>query len=132
MAEVRCDYCGNPAPLVTGREVYPHRPDLYAKRFYRCQPCGAWVGCHPGTRRPLGRLANAELRRAKMVAHEAFDPLWRNGSGNRTSRYRWLAEQLGIKPEDCHIGMFDEAMCRRVVDVCRSHPRNQGGSDGRG
>lgn len=115
---IACDYCGNRAVLVTGREIYPHRPDLYGKRFYQCSPCGAYVGCHPGTKRPLGRLANASLRAAKVRAHAAFDPLWKSGRMKRTKAYAWLAKELEIKPDDCHIGMFTEDMCARVVSVC--------------
>jgi len=57
-----CNYCGNNAEMVSGDAIYPHRPDLYHRKFYRCQPCGAYVGCHEGTDKPLGRLANAELQ----------------------------------------------------------------------
>lgn len=120
-APVSCDYCGKNAPLVTGRQVYPHRPDLYAKKFYKCTPCDAMVGVHPGTIKPLGRLANAELRKAKMAAHAAFDPLWKNGDRKRGSCYAWLADQLGIRHQDCHIGMFDVDMCKRVVEACSNY-----------
>lgn len=115
---VLCDYCGNVAPYVTGRQVYPHRRDLYSKRFYQCKPCDAMVGVHPGTDKPLGRLADKDLRVAKMAAHAAFDPIWQEGHKKRGSAYAWLAEQLGIHVADCHIGMFDIAMCHRVVEVC--------------
>lgn len=124
-----CDYCGSRSERVTGATIYPHRADLAAKIIYRCQPCGAWVGCHPGTDTPLGRLANAELRRAKSAAHAAFDPLWkakikrekvRKGKA-RGLGYQWLAEQLGIEAADCHIGMFDVATCQRVVEICRPY-----------
>lgn len=30
---VSCPYCGERAKLVTGKDLYPHRPDLYAKPF---------------------------------------------------------------------------------------------------
>lgn len=117
-----CDYCQQPAQLVTGETVYPHRPDLHYLRFWQCLPCDAWVGCHKGTKRPLGRLANAELRAAKMAAHAAFDELWRRttpaGSFDRNGAYAWLAEQLGIERADCHIGMFDVEQCKRVVEIC--------------
>jgi hypothetical protein len=115
-----CPYCGEPSEKATGKEIYPHRPDLYEKTFYRCTPCKAYVGCHPGTENPLGRLANAELRKAKNAAHAAFDPRWKGQKGRvRREQYKWLAEQLGISKDDCHIGMFDVDMCRRVVEVCR-------------
>src|SRR5690606_32085616 len=101
-----------------GTEIYPHRPDLSAKKCYLCRPCDAYVGCHPGTTRPLGTPANASLRRARRAAHDAFDATWRGGKMSRTMAYRWLCGELGIAAEDCHIGLFDEAMCERVVALC--------------
>ena len=116
---VKCDYCGEDAELVTGKEIYPHRPDLYSKPFWECKPCKAYVGCHEGTERKLGRLANAELRQAKSEAHKAFDPKWRRTTTSRKNAYRWLAEQLNIDFKKCHIGYFDVDMCNRVIEVCR-------------
>lgn len=117
-----CDYCKEEVGLVGGDRIYPHRPDLFELRFWFCSDCDAWVGCHRGTTNPLGRLANAELRQAKIEAHAAFDQLWKSttpaGTFDRSGAYKWLAEQLGISRDDCHIGMFDVEMCRRVVEVC--------------
>lgn len=115
---MKCPYCGKSAKLVSGEVIYPHRHDLYAKQFYLCRPCDAYVGCHQGTTNPLGRLANAELRKAKMEAHAAFDPIWKSGQKKRGSAYAWLCDQLGIDKKGCHIGMFDVDMCNRVVAVC--------------
>ena len=115
-----CPYCHNPSVLVTGDVVYPHRPDLREKNFYLCWTDDARVGCHPGTAKPLGRLADKELRQAKQAAHAAFDPLWRDNKKKRKAAYTWLAEQLGINVNDCHIGMFDVDMCRRVVAACKT------------
>lgn len=120
---VLCPYCDGTARPCTGADVYPHRPDLADKRFYRCNPCDALVGCHPGTWRPLGKPANAELRKARMAAHGAFDVLWKHKKHGLTRRqaYGWLAGELGIHRNDCHIGLFDVAMCKRVVQL--SHAR---------
>lgn len=112
---VKCPYCGQQSELTTGAVLYPHRPDLHDLRFYRCAPCGAWVGCHKGTLNPLGRLANADLRKAKGRAHEAFDPLWKSGLLPRHEAYGELASELGISRERCHIGYFDVAECERVI-----------------
>jgi len=119
---VTCPYCHRPAKLATGANIYPHRPDLVDKVFWRCAPCDAYVGCHPKHRKwsptgttPLGRLANAELRREKQRAHAAFDPLWKSGEMRRTEAYKWLAEQLGMSAANCHIGMLDANACRAVV-----------------
>jgi len=117
--KVICPYCNSEAVLVTGAVIYPHRTDLYNKYFYRCEPCEAYVGCHLNTQVPLGRLANAELRKAKLEAHNAFDPLWKSRKLTRTAAYAWLAEKLGIKVADCHIGMFDIPTCLLVVQICK-------------
>jgi len=84
---------------------------------YLCRPCDAYVGVHKGTDRPLGRLANAELRHWKNAAHASFDPLWQFGKyrGRRNDAYRWLAEKMGLPEEKTHIGMFDVAQCQKVI-----------------
>lgn len=112
-----CPYCSKPSVLTSGAEVYPHVPSLSMKPFYVCRPCDASVGCHPGTVTPLGRLADAQLRRAKSDAHRLFDPLWQKGKMKRTAAYRWLAQQMRVDPKDCHIGMFDSEQCRRVAQI---------------
>ena len=131
---ITCPYCRAPAKLVTGADLWGTDRPYSGKWFYRCDPCDAHVGCHGTTTRPLGRLANAELRLAKQYAHAAFDRLWRGKMAQdgctqkqaRTAGYRWLIEQLGIPARDCHIGHMDVAMCRRVVDVCEPfHAENR-------
>lgn len=112
-----CPYCGRASEVTTGAIIYHGRPDLAAKKIFACFPCGAWVGCHENSGKPLGRLADAALRRAKMQAHQALDPLW-HGTKRRAAVYRWLAGELGIDPRDCHIGMFDIETCQRVIDIC--------------
>lgn len=112
-----CQHCGCEASLVTGKEIYPHRPDLFHKNFYLCQ-CGAYVGTHPGTTNPLGRPSDAELRKAKGAAHAAFDPIWKTKEMGRTAAYRWLGEQLGIQMSEVHIGWMDIETCKRVVEIC--------------
>jgi hypothetical protein len=115
-----CSYCGAVA--------HHHRSSefLYNGRDYgpvwHCQPCAAWVGCHPGKDKPLGRLARADLRRSKQQAHQAFDRLWRDRSecGSRSAAYAWLATQLGIDRSTCHIGMMNVSMCRKVVEICQN------------
>lgn len=123
-----CPYCADNAELVTGAEIYPHRNDLNGLRFWRCAPCSAYVGCHKegngygdGTR-PLGRLANADLRRAKTRAHAAFDPIWKTRRMSRRKAYSWLADKLEIPVQQMHIGEFDETLCLRVVEICRMVP----------
>lgn len=125
-----CPYCSATAVLVGGDVIYPHLPQLARRRFWKCLACAdAHVGCHPDSDRPLGRLANKDLRLAKSHAHAVFDPLWEAkierdnvSKGEARSRaYRWLAGALGIDPKDCHIGMMDVETCGRVVTICRPY-----------
>lgn len=122
----RCMECGSAATLTTGAVIYPHRRDLHAKPFWQCR-CGAYCGCHPGTTQPLGNPCGPETRAARSAAHAAFDPLWKRkvakeGCSKGKARgkgYKWLADQLGIDPKDCHIGMMDASTARRVVAIVR-------------
>jgi hypothetical protein len=122
-AAIPCPYCNVFPVLVSGKAVYPapRFKDLWKKNFWMCKKCDARVGCHPGTTRALGRLANKELRDLKMKAHKAFDPLWfEYGGMSRTVAYSWLSKELGIDCSFCHIGMFDEDTCRKVIEVCEA------------
>lgn len=113
-----CIECGNVAVLVKGDAIYPHRPDLHHKHFYRCR-CGAYCGCHPGTAQPLGYPCGPETRRARSAAHACFDPIWRNKEMSRPSAYAWLAKETGIDPDACHIGMMNKEQAELVVHVCK-------------
>lgn len=115
----KCHECGDFGQLVTGKEIYPHRPDLFCLKFWKCN-CGAYVGCHEagngygdGTR-PLGTMAGPNLRKARRKAHWAFDHIWRDGMMKRKAAYRRLSEILEIDIDDCHISQFDELKCFEV------------------
>ncbi|MFK8771693.1 zinc-finger-containing protein [Aeromonas caviae] len=112
-----CPYCGKTSVLTSSREVYGGR-NFGPIYLCKCLPGYAYVGCHKDTIKPLGRLADKELRYWKKEAHAAFDPLWKSKKMKRGHAYGWLAEQLGISKEECHIGMFDVATCERVKYLC--------------
>lgn len=128
-----CGSCEQPARLTDGREIYPHRPDLAERNIWKCDGCGGYVGCHPRTKVPLGTPANAELRKARKLLHEQrFDHIWKTADRTggyhpedekarwrirraaRTRLYGYLAQQLAISSDLCHIGMFDIETCRRA------------------
>ena len=114
VSEPICIECGKAGRLVGGRDIYPHRPDLYTKSFYRCE-CGAYCGCHPGTTKALGHPCGPETRKARSAAHAAFDPLWKQKVMGRADAYAWLAEATGIPAKRCHIGMMTADQARSVV-----------------
>ena len=109
-----CPYCGAPTKLVDDTEIYGRS---YGTSCYVCKPCGAWVGCHKGTDKALGRIANKELRELKRQAHESFDLLWKEGCLPRAAAYEVLSAAFGLPTEQTHIGMFDEDMCRKVISL---------------
>ncbi len=125
---IKCPYCKQRAELVGGEVIYPHREDLFARKFWQCAPCDAYVGTHKDSKHhaPLGRLANAELRNWKQRAHAVFDHLWQgkmrrdkcSKNQARKAGYKWLSEQIGIPFKNCHIGYFNENQCRQVVEIC--------------
>lgn len=120
---VLCDYCGKPTVLVDSAIVYEGRS--YGMIWY-CKSCQAWVGCHQGTNKPLGRLANAELRVQKRFAHAAFDPIWRGKTSfTRRAAYAWLAEEMGLPLEQTHIGMFDVDQCKQVIKICKERRKHE-------
>jgi hypothetical protein len=121
MSALMCQYCGAAAQIVPGDHIYPHRPDLRRKRFYYCDAGHdpAYVGQHQGTKQPLGTLADAVTRYWRSQAHAAFDPVWQTGVLTRSAAYAKLAQLMGINKSDCHIGHFDYAQCKQVINHSR-------------
>lgn len=118
-----CPYCSK-------KSVY-----IQSKMIYRCDPCDAQVGIHKHNHQPLGSLANAELRMARKNAHAHFDPLWQrkmakesiSSTQARKKAYKWLAEQMGLTVDDCHIGIFDVEQCKKAVEICLPYRRGNNG-----
>lgn len=109
-----CPYCSQKSAYIA------------TKRIYRCDPCDAQVGVHQHNQQPLGTLANAELRMARRSAHAHFDPMWQrkmskdsiSSTQARKQAYTWLAKQMGMTIEECHIGVFNIEQCQKVVEIC--------------
>ncbi len=119
-----CIHCKQECRLTNGKEIYPHRPDLYNKRIWKCDPCNATVGCHPGGTNALGFAANKQTRDARMKLHNLrLDPIWKNAeSGKKQVRscvYRYLSHMMGLPPEDTHTGMFTIEQCREAWTILK-------------
>lgn len=121
MNEVICDYCGEPAEFVDSKVIYGKSYGMVY--LCKCVQSWAYVGVHKNSNKPLGRLADKDLRKAKNQAHAAFDPIWKDEHMTRSKAYKWLADKLGIESagRDCHIGMFDVDKCLDVVRVCNEY-----------
>lgn len=79
--------------------------------------CDAYVGCHNMTNKPLGTLANAELREARNKAHSAFNKIWRNGLITRKSAYKVLQRVMLMTESEAHIAKMSIEQCRKVASI---------------
>ena len=116
-----CRYCGGIIKLVPAGEIYggsTQRLGMEGEFVYQCQNCNARVGCHKGTTRALGNVANEVLRLKRMEAHRRFDVLWKSGQMSRTGAYRWLARELHLPDGRAHIGGFEMDQCQKVIGLC--------------
>ena len=107
---MKCPYCNKSAKWTSNDVVYGRK---YGKSFmcYWCKDCDAYVGCHNNTQKPLGIMANKELRELRIECHNLFDILWRNGEMTRKQAYSYLKEKTGIK----HIGGTNKEECFKVI-----------------
>ena len=116
--QVICPYCGGQALLRDAS--YVHQKPLYNLRLqylYVCiryPKCNAYVSVYPNTLKPMGPLANAELRRKRREAHIAFDKLWRMGIFSRDEAYKWLTDLFFINGR-AHIARLSEDRCTQLV-----------------
>lgn len=113
----QCLYCHQLSKKVSGKEIYPHHPDLKNLIFYRCLSCNAYIGTHKGTNKPLGNLASKELREARAKAYAAFEKKWIESHLTRSSAYNWLCVKLKISENESNIGLFDINMCKRLIEA---------------
>ena len=109
--EIFCPYCSKKAIWCENKAIYGRN---YGKSYmcYYCKGCDAYVGCHQNTKRPLGTMANRELRFWRMRTHASLDPLWKNGSKRRAEVYIMLNKHFG---KEIHIGESDIQTCKNII-----------------
>lgn len=117
IADYVCPCCGSSASIRDSAVIYgkSYGQALICDRF---PACDTFVGCHRASGKPKGTMAERALREARKRAHASFDPLWRDGKLSRHEAYAWLSSEMGVEPNQCHIGLFDVEQCQRVVDLC--------------
>lgn len=88
-----CPYCGKPTEYVDSSVIYGRSYGM----IYLCRDCRAYVGVHKGTDQALGRLANAELRKAKKEAHFYFDQIAKTNLINKIWKKHIQILRIGIR-----------------------------------
>ena len=117
MVELICPNCK--AKMVLRQTAKYTYKDGSPQKFWGCSmfpECKTTHGAHPDGK-PLGRPGTAEEKKARIAAHDAFDPLWQSGAMSRRKAYKWLSKQLGA---ETHIGAADVALCDRIIAVCEA------------
>ncbi len=110
-----CPYCNQPARFVDNAEIYNGRRYGKSYMMWWCLPCDALVGTHQNDpKRPLGTMANKELRQWRRKAHATIDPIWKDGEMSRGRVYEILSTELG---KQVHVGESDIDMCQKIIDV---------------
>lgn len=112
-----CRYCGGRVILTPTSAVYGNGND----NIYLCTNCNAYVGCHRGTNKPLGKLANTVLRLKRQETHVVFDGFWRAQGWTRKQAYAWLARAMRLDADDAHIACFEMDDCEQAIELCRHY-----------
>ena len=101
------------ARLTNGKEIYPHRKDLYKLPFWKCDSCGNYVGCHHKTKKPtkpLGSIPTPEIRKVRQSLHKEIDEVWRDMKlCTRGKLYRLISKYLGKEFHSANVNSKDEA-----------------------
>lgn len=116
-----CNICGGNVKLVSNEKIYGN---TYGSGLcYLCEKCGAYVGTHiPRPTQALGILANARMRKGKIICHEMFDKKWKGKNKAHKKRkdlYCWLANEMNISIEECHFGYFDIDMLIKAYHILK-------------
>lgn len=114
IVKIECPYCGGEAELVDSKEIY-HKS--YGNTWI-CKPCDAYVGCLKGSKKPLGRLANKELRHWRVRAYDMIKSKKTVDQCTINQVYRWLARKMQLPIEECRVVNFTVEQCRDAVKIC--------------
>ena len=120
---IHCPYCGAPAVCRPASTVYGTGTIDPKGYLYLCSnwpSCDAYVGAHRKDRRPMGTLANGELRHKRILAHRALKKLQMDRHMDKWAAYIWLQANLKLDESHAHIGMFSGQMCDQVISLCQS------------
>ena len=112
----RCPYCGSHSVLRSADGIY--RNNDKNAMLYVCSKypvCDSYVRVHPGTKIPMGTMANRELRALRNEAQRNFDQLHKRGLMSKEDAYQWLASVLAAPLGQAHIGYLGEYYCKQVI-----------------
>ena len=96
---IKCPYCHANASLRPASVVYGLNRRSQGKFLYLCDrwpACDAYVSAHDRTHRPMGTLANGDLRHKRTLAHRALEQLRQRRPREKCESQYWLPAKLGV------------------------------------
>jgi hypothetical protein len=69
-------------------------------------------------------MAPLGTRLKRRALHQAFDRIWKLKLMNRDEAYHWLANQLSIDYNACHISMLADHQLDAAIPICNSYVDN--------
>lgn len=79
--DLECDVVG-------GDVIYPHRADLYDKKFVQCPICNNYTGLYPGE---YPTLPTEHVRQCRYAAHRALDKIWQDRKAKKAF-YKYMSK----------------------------------------
>ena len=120
-----CPFCRSRVSLIDSAKIFGCNYGF----IYLCDSypnCDARVGCHPGSIKPLGTLADKQLRRWRSLVHRKFDPLWQSGVfSSHQAAYKWLSKAMRLPLERTHVAMFNIRQCQRAIALVEVFVRSR-------
>jgi len=115
-----CPYCGGSVSFRSNAVIYGR--EYGSGRAYICDnfpSCDSFVGAHPDIDKsmafkPLGTLADYELRQWRKRVHALIDPYWKKKIMQRGEVYAVVTHILQTQ-EQAHVGQMTIEQCRLVL-----------------
>ena len=116
-----CPYCNGKSEIRSLRDVTGSENAMGYVFVCRHYPaCDSYVKMNEQTGKPLGTMANKQLRSLRIEAHRQLYRLYADGSMSRNEAYEWMASVMNIPRQEAHIGLFQEYYCRKVIALAKA------------
>lgn len=113
---VLCPYCNRKARLITGKQLYRSIKRIKHYRFWRCDSCDAHAKCSRDGK-PIGSLANAELRQLRRKAHDLMEWIVASGTMDESELHKMLCQSVGRKSKRVMLVHYSKDDCQAIVDL---------------
>ena len=120
---IHCPYCGAPVVCRPASTVYGTDTIDPKSYLYLCSnwpSCDAYVSAHKKDRRPMGTLANSELRHKRILAHRALQRLQKERHMDKWAAYLWLRPGSGLM-QTTPTSAYSPARCATRSSPCAGH-----------